>query len=466
MTGATFAAWLNLFILVVKPTAERPVLLIADNHASRFDAEMLQLAMDKHVHILLLPPNLTWLLQPADLSVFSPFKLYLRAVVDDFCAAGNLIRKDNVVSLLSGPWLRAVTPTNIRAGFAKGGVWPFNRSAIDTSAFSVAGSGGKPADAKIQESKAVSESKAILRELPADLKEVMSLPRVVAGTKKQKRGGTMRAMIVTQQALLDRLKAKTEKKEAAAKRKSDRAAAKAEKKAEGKTAAAAGAGAKPTRASRKRKRADAEEDEDEIDAIIDSLEEDNESSASDSEDAKPAEVRKGNRLLAAYAAADECDERCDVGWFVAVNTTGGVHKFSVGQVLSVVGAKLTVHWCRTGDDPFGGQYSSWFNEDGSPYCCQLQRRNVLASCPALEDQRLPLSVQQKCRTWVDSLLSEQSELEEAIDSSDDSDAASSEVKPKAKGQRRAGNAAVRASRGSGSSSASSSKAPAAKKRKG
>ena len=190
MNAATFVAWLKLFIAVVKPSADKPVLLIVDNHSTRFDLEALGLALENHVHILVLPPNLTWLLQPADLAVFGPFKTYLTEVATSFVLGGGLIVKSNLVGLLSEAWIKAVSVANIQKGFLKSGIWPFNPSVIPDSVFALAGSGQKSAAvAAMAQSKQIADCKARLLALPV---EVQGGALVAAGSRGEQEAQTPR----------------------------------------------------------------------------------------------------------------------------------------------------------------------------------------------------------------------------------------------------------------------------------
>jgi len=76
---ATWTQWLQFWIgnLSVKPTAERPVLLILDSHSSRFTWQALQFAMDRHVIIYTLLPKTTAFAQPLDVLIFGAFKVML-----------------------------------------------------------------------------------------------------------------------------------------------------------------------------------------------------------------------------------------------------------------------------------------------------------------------------------------------------------------------------------------------------
>ena len=51
-----------------------PVVLFVDGHHSHMTLELIKLAKDNSVHLMCLPPNLTHILQPLDVSVFHPLK--------------------------------------------------------------------------------------------------------------------------------------------------------------------------------------------------------------------------------------------------------------------------------------------------------------------------------------------------------------------------------------------------------
>jgi hypothetical protein len=200
----------------------------------------------------LLPPNLTWLLQPADLTVFGSFKTYLRQEVDAFVLQGHEILKTNIVSLLSRAFLAALSPANVQAGFTKAGIWPFNPSAIPSSMLSLEGSVAKAAVAAEQaEAKKLADCKARLLAVPDNLRELFSLPRLLPAAKRRasKRKLTARALLVTTEGMLSRLKAVQDKKSADEAAKEERKAARAERaaaKAQGKRKSAPkAAAAKP-----------------------------------------------------------------------------------------------------------------------------------------------------------------------------------------------------------------------------
>jgi hypothetical protein len=101
-----------------QPHRRSAILLILDNHTSRFDVEFLDLALQNHVHVLLLPPNLTHLLQPADVGVFSSLKTRVHKACLNFTVAGGSINKLNVAGLVFPSWLACISPTTSNRAFA------------------------------------------------------------------------------------------------------------------------------------------------------------------------------------------------------------------------------------------------------------------------------------------------------------------------------------------------------------
>jgi len=78
INGETWGQFLQFFIGHLgarPPTLEDPVLLIVDGHRTRLNNESLSYARAHHVHLMLLPPNMTSHMQPLDVGVFGPFKV-------------------------------------------------------------------------------------------------------------------------------------------------------------------------------------------------------------------------------------------------------------------------------------------------------------------------------------------------------------------------------------------------------
>lgn len=83
--------------------------------------------------MIALYPNSTHILQPLDVGVFGPLKTEWRKMVEQFRINhhGNEITKFDVPSLLSKIIQRENFKSNVKAGFRKSGIFPFDKLAID-----------------------------------------------------------------------------------------------------------------------------------------------------------------------------------------------------------------------------------------------------------------------------------------------------------------------------------------------
>lgn len=66
----------------VTPSMEHRVLLLLDNYSSHLNVETLNLAKENGVVLVFFPPHCTHKLQPLDVLVFGPFKMYCAASKD------------------------------------------------------------------------------------------------------------------------------------------------------------------------------------------------------------------------------------------------------------------------------------------------------------------------------------------------------------------------------------------------
>jgi hypothetical protein len=89
-----------------------------------------------NVHILLLPAHTTHILQVADISVFGPFKKYLAtAFVAHRCTENTQINNSMMARLTHLPLVRATSETNVRHGFEKAGIHPFNPNKMTAAVY-------------------------------------------------------------------------------------------------------------------------------------------------------------------------------------------------------------------------------------------------------------------------------------------------------------------------------------------
>ena len=70
--------------------------------------------------------------QPLDKNPFSGFKDTFNEAMHKFNRAtgGRGIAKSEFFSVFNVAWEKAMTPSNIKAGFKHTGIWPINRAAI------------------------------------------------------------------------------------------------------------------------------------------------------------------------------------------------------------------------------------------------------------------------------------------------------------------------------------------------
>ncbi|EFX63377.1 hypothetical protein DAPPUDRAFT_67142, partial [Daphnia pulex] len=77
MNDASMDLWIKHFIKYVRPSKERPVLLLLDNHSSHMSVNALHIAKENYVHFLSFPAHCSHRLQPLDVSVYGPMKKYV-----------------------------------------------------------------------------------------------------------------------------------------------------------------------------------------------------------------------------------------------------------------------------------------------------------------------------------------------------------------------------------------------------
>ena len=136
MDGELFLKWLTkLFVPHVRPTAENPVLLLVDGHSSHCTCDVIEAARENHVILLALAPHTTHLCQPLDVCVYKSFKVALSKLVRlGQTLRGDLwVNKTNVPRMIRVPFEESMSIPNIKSGFRKCGIHPFDPNAIDRS---------------------------------------------------------------------------------------------------------------------------------------------------------------------------------------------------------------------------------------------------------------------------------------------------------------------------------------------
>ena len=131
MDGEIFLKWLlNLFIPRTRPTAERPVLLLLDGHASHTTIDVIDCARNNHVLLLALAPHTTHLCQPLDVAVFKS-ELSKTVKLCQLVKGDLWVPKSRIPAMIREPFDNSMTRTNIKSGFRKCGIFPYDPNAID-----------------------------------------------------------------------------------------------------------------------------------------------------------------------------------------------------------------------------------------------------------------------------------------------------------------------------------------------
>ena len=112
----------------MRPSKERPVLLLLDNHSSHLSIDGLNIAKDNGVVILSFPPHCSHKLQPLDRSVYGPLTKFINSACDAWIrnnARPMTIHDIPGIAKIALP--NSIVPRNILSGFSVASVMPFNR---------------------------------------------------------------------------------------------------------------------------------------------------------------------------------------------------------------------------------------------------------------------------------------------------------------------------------------------------
>jgi len=134
MTSTLFQRWFGNFCAEV---TQRPLLLIYDGHATHINSTIITKARTEGISILKLPSHTTDRLQPLDVSCFRPLKVKWDKAISAWQKNNRCYKpsKGIFIDLLGSIWADVFTEQNIKAGFVKTGIYPFNKAAYPESAF-------------------------------------------------------------------------------------------------------------------------------------------------------------------------------------------------------------------------------------------------------------------------------------------------------------------------------------------
>lgn len=110
-----------------RPEPMQRRLLIMDGHGSHITANVIAYCTEHAIDLLILPPHTSHVLQPLDVSVFSPLK---RALATETDAVSRLDSGRIARSEWTRMYIRArqaaLRESNIRSGFKATGLWPLS----------------------------------------------------------------------------------------------------------------------------------------------------------------------------------------------------------------------------------------------------------------------------------------------------------------------------------------------------
>lgn len=123
-----FILWLRHFIKHSKPTAEKPVLLVLDNHNSHCTLEAWELAKENHIIMLTIPPHSSHRLQPLDVAFYSPLKQAYNKECNMYIKSRNLIKITpyEIAGLFNKAYTRVASIEKGVSSFKTTGIFPMN----------------------------------------------------------------------------------------------------------------------------------------------------------------------------------------------------------------------------------------------------------------------------------------------------------------------------------------------------
>ncbi|GLV46630.1 hypothetical protein CBL_20905, partial [Carabus blaptoides fortunei] len=124
-----FVTWFVHFISFAKPTATDPVLLLFDGHSTHTkNLELIELARENNVHIIVIPPHTSHRLQPLDVSFMFPLSSYYGQEIKFWLRnnPGKVVTIHEISKLFGAAFQRAATIQNAVSGFKNTGIYPYN----------------------------------------------------------------------------------------------------------------------------------------------------------------------------------------------------------------------------------------------------------------------------------------------------------------------------------------------------
>lgn len=150
INGPAFLNWLQFFVEKTRPTTDKKVLLLLDNHESHKFFPALEYASKNNVVFVSFAPHTTDRMQPLDVAIYGPLKKYFEQELNTFQKShpGRIINQYDITKLFGGAYPKCASVHNAIQGFRKPGIWPYNPNAFGDEDYAPSAMTDRPLDAE------------------------------------------------------------------------------------------------------------------------------------------------------------------------------------------------------------------------------------------------------------------------------------------------------------------------------
>lgn len=139
MPLSIFTDWFRQFLPHTKPTEDDPVLLLMmDGYMAHVkNLDVINLARENHVKIVIFPPHCSHRMQPLDFSFIKPLNAYYVQAVEGFFRnnLGRVVTIYKLSTLFGEAYVQAAVPNKAINGFRKTGIYPLNSNVFSKDDF-------------------------------------------------------------------------------------------------------------------------------------------------------------------------------------------------------------------------------------------------------------------------------------------------------------------------------------------
>lgn len=117
---------------IVHAAPQRPLFLLVDGHKSHIAIDAIAFCRENEIILFCLPPHTTHALQPLDVAVFKSLKNTYSKTVKALCGKkpNLVVTKGEFAKIIKCPIEKSFSVPNVKSGFRKCGIYPFDPSAI------------------------------------------------------------------------------------------------------------------------------------------------------------------------------------------------------------------------------------------------------------------------------------------------------------------------------------------------